>query len=350
MEIDLEKTKPLTPEEEEREKLKGLIESAKADKREAEKVARFWRKLAERREQELEVALAIKKEQKPIIITPQRGKTVSETMPVLVGCDWHAEETVEARAVDGLNEFNLDVADRRIERFFQRGLKLIDIWRRDTKIDELTLAFLGDLINGYIHEEYLESNALSPVETVNWLQPIIIGGIEFLLNNGKFKKIHVPCVYGNHGRTTQKIRIKTGYKNSFEWLMYNNLAHLARHFAGTCVEFNIARGELLYATVYGRDIRFHHGQEFRYSGGIGGISIPANKAVKEWNDARRAYLDIFAHWHQYLDGRMWLSCGCLIGYDEFAQHIKAPFQPPTQTLVFIEKNMGKTGVHQIYLD
>ena len=346
MEINLKHSKPLTPEEIEREELKGEIEALRAQRNEAVRSARYWRKLSERHESELDVSLAIKSKTRPVTVKPCYGRSVSETVPILVGADWHAEESIDPASIDGLNEYNLDVADKRIQNFFRRGLKLVDIWRKDTKIEVLTLALLGDLINGYIHEEYVESNNLSPTETVLWLIPRIKGGIDFLMNNGKFKKLRVVCCYGNHGRTTQKPRFKTAHKNSYEWMMYHVLAQMY----GPEVEFLIAQGDFVYATIYGRDIRFHHGLEWGYGGGIGGISIPANKAIKEWNDARRAYLDIFGHWHQFIDNRYWLSCGCLIGYNEFAQRIKASFQPPTQTLVFIEKKMGKTGVHQIYLD
>jgi rhodanese-related sulfurtransferase len=36
--------------------------------------------------------------------------------------------------------------------------------------------------------------------------------------------IKVVCKFGNHGRTGEKIRISTGYKNSYEWMVYHFIA------------------------------------------------------------------------------------------------------------------------------
>ncbi|RTK92496.1 MAG: hypothetical protein EKK61_04250 [Rickettsiales bacterium] len=48
-------------------------------------------------------------------------------------------------------------------------------------------------------------------------------GINYYLDNSD-KKLTLITSYGNHGRTTPKSRVSTGYKNNFEWLMYNIIA------------------------------------------------------------------------------------------------------------------------------
>lgn len=334
--------------EEKNIKQQGEIAKLKGQLSEVKSSVKYWQNRAEENENRTNIALAIKDIQKTVTIKPTKGLSKSETVAISVGADWHAEEKVDPETIDGLNETNLEIIDQRIKVFFKKSLKLVSIWRTDTIINNFVLAFLGDLMNGYIHEEFLESNYLSPTETILWLQDRICSGIDFLLNNGKFNKIIVPCVYGNHGRTTPRKRISTGYKNSYEWLMYQNLARFYQNESK--VEFVISKGDLLYVDIFGFPIRFRHGDQTRYNGGIGGISVPVNRAVKDWNDAKYAYLGIFGHWHRYLDGRIWVSCPSLVGYNQYARDVvKAPFQPPAQVLIFIEKTLGKTGIHQIYL-
>src|SRR5262249_8494702 len=163
-----------------------------------------------------------------------------------------------------------------------------------------------------------------PTEASLFAQDLITGGLKFLLENGDFKTIKIPCSYGNHGRTTQKKKIATGAKNSFEWLMYNNLA---RQFADEPrVEFQIADGYLTYVDVFGYLCRFHHGDAIGYQGGVGGVTIPLNKFIARANQQCVAALDSLGHFHQHLAysyvNKFQIN-GSLIGFGPYAQWIGA---------------------------
>jgi hypothetical protein len=313
-----------------------------ADQRRQIDGLRGEQKLSDRR---LGVALGLARHVKSAKSVYARSKGASESTAFLIGSDWHTEETVDPMTINGVNEFNLDIADRRIDRFFSKGIELINIQRTATDIDTCVLGLLGDHITGYIHEELLEGNSMSPTETVVWLQPRIMRGIDAL--RGQFKRVIVVCCQGNHGRTTIKKRVATSYKNSFEWLMYHTLAS---RYEGTNVECQISNGYHNLLEVYGRHIRFHHGDAIRYGGGIGGITIPVNKAIAQWNKLKTAYLDVFGHWHQEIDGGNFISNGSLIGYNAFALEIKASPETPQQTCFFIEKNRGKTIVCPVFVE
>jgi hypothetical protein len=102
--------------------------------------------------------------------------------------------------------------------------------------------------------------------------------------------------------------------------------------------------------VYGRNIRFHHGDALKYNGGVGDISIGVNKAIAAWNKSpNRADLDIFGHWHRYQQNSNWLCNGSLVGYNAFALSIKASFEPPLQTYFLLDKKRGRTMTAPIYL-
>lgn len=294
-------------------------------------------------DKQLEVALALK-DAKP---SGQPLKVVtdedSEAVAFAIASDWHVEETVDPKTVNHLNEFNLDIADERIANFFRRVVKLTEIQRAGTRIDTLVLALIGDLMTGYIHEELRETNGLSPTETVLWLSERVGAGLKLLEKN--FDKLVIPCNHGNHGRTTIKPRHATGAKNSYEWMLYQILAKQFPQF-----EWHIADGYHNYLEVDGRIVRFHHGDGLKYQGGVGGLTIPVEKAIAQWNRAIRADLDVFGHWHQSQQNPKWISNASLIGHNAYAIAIKAGFEPPSQTYFLMDRKRGRTITAPIFLD
>ncbi len=314
-------------------------------KRTTEELNHLKRKYAEsiktiaNQEQEIRVLGAIGEGIETYQIEPCKGSGTSEGTAILVASDWHVEETVKPGIVSGLNEFTLDIAKERSIKFFTAGLRLIQLLQQDIRIDNVVLALLGDFISNDIHEEFPETNSLTPMQAIQYAQGLIISGIEFLLENSKANLI-IPCHSGNHARTTKTTRFGTENGHSLEFLMYCNLSD---HFRDNKrVTFIIPEGPHSYLDIYGQMIRFHHGHMIKYQGGIGGIFIPAFKAIAQWNKARHADLDIFGHFHQCKDGGNFICNGSLIGYNSFALSIKADYEPPKQQLLLIDKKRGRT--------
>ena len=168
-----------------------------------------------------------------------------------------------------------------------------------------------------------------------------------MLEQGKFKTIEVCCTPGNHGRTTDKIRHTNRVKHSYEWLMFKLLERWYRD--DDRIQFNIASGIHLYLSVFGKIIRAHHGNDIRYHGGVGGLTIPMLKAIKEWNSGQHADLDIFGHWHTMIDDYRFISNGCLSGYGPYSIAIKAPYQRPQQAYVTLHETRWLTSFNRIYV-
>lgn len=266
---------------------------------------------------------------------------------VVPASDWHVEERVFPESVGWKNDFNLQEAQRRIERLYLGVLEMLE-WQNHRKpVTELWHPMLGDLLSGYIHEELLETNELSPTEACVFLQDMITSGIDLLLRETKLPII-VPTCVGNHGRTTLRKRIKTSCKNSFEWLLYKTMA---KHYeSNPRVHWLVGEGYHNIQTIMGREVRFHHGDGLRYYGGVGGITIPVNKSVAQWQKVRTVDFDIFGHWHQFLfHYPTWVCCPSLIGYTEFSVEIKAEFQHPAQACIIIDKGLGISLATPIYL-
>jgi hypothetical protein len=278
---------------------------------------------------------------------PKKGAPGQSTA-VITFSDLHYEESVDPRVVSDLNEYNTTIAEERTGRFFENSLKLVDMARSKSMIKQLVLWLGGDLISGYIHEELMESNQLSPIDASIRVFALMISGIDYLLEHGEFEEIVVVTSVGNHGRTTQKRRVSTATQNSYEWMIYN---FLATHYANEPrVRFKLSRSYHNYLDVYDFTLRFHHGENIRYGGGIGGITIPLNKAIASWNEGRKADIDVMGHWHQRISQKHFVVNGSIIGYNAYAMSIKAPFERPQQSFFLVHPRWGKTVEAPIFVD
>lgn len=276
------------------------------------------------------------------------GSSRSESVAVMLCSDLHYEERIIPATVNGLNEYDTSIAETRFFNVFKNGLKLVEMTRHSSDIKTLILWLGGDLISGYIHEELKETNAMSPVEASLSVYRLCESAIDFLAENGGFEQIVVVCSVGNHGRTTDKTRFSTCVENSFEWLIYNFLA--SKYADSKIVRFNLSRSYLNYMNIYKWVVRFHHGNYVRYGGGVGGITIPLNKAIAHWNQSKHADLDVFGHWHQRMSGKNYVCNGSIIGYGPYALAIKAPFEVPQQSFFLINSGKGKTVEAPIFVE
>jgi hypothetical protein len=242
---------------------------------------------------------------------------------------------VRPETVNGRNSYDLNEAEKRIKRFFQKIPVYIERYVPMAK--DLVLWAGGDFITGYIHEELQESNSCSPAEECLFWRDQWNAGISFLLRECS-QRIIIPTSYGNHGRTTPKKRISTGAVNSFEWLMYKLLERDARN--NPRVRYHVGEGYHQYLEVHDRVVRFSHGDAVSFQGGVGGVHIPLRKAIAQWNKSKRADLDVSGHYHEYLDGGYYVQNGSLIGYGAYSLHVKADFQPPMQAFMVFDRSFG----------
>jgi len=290
-------------------------------------------------ENQRDALMALKQSVTTHTIEPRLSTSHSEATAVLVASDWHIEERVKKEAVNGLNEYTLAIAENRADLFFRNGLRLTNIMSKEVTIKTIVLALLGDFITNQIHEEFPENNQLLPTEAIKKVQEMLASGIKFILANSNFDLV-IPCHSGNHARTTTKTHVTSEHGHSLEYLMYHSLASVFENEKR--VKFIISDSYHSFVDIFGFTVRFHHGHNVRYQGGVGGITIPANKAIAQWNQARKADLDVFGHFHQYFKGSRFICNGSMIGYNAFAVSIKAEFGPPQQAFFLIDKKRGRT--------
>jgi len=282
---------------------------------------------------------------------PTNPRCKEEVIAISALSDVHIEEPVIKSVVNNLNEYSVDIASRRVELYFKRLMYMIKQARRaGYKIDTLVLGLLGDFITGYIHEELEEANVLTPSEATLTIQELLIKGIKLLSEEGNFKKILIPCTPGNHGRTTKRKRFITGYKNSYEWLMYNNMQKLLEATTGyNNVELIIPESEFIYLNLFGFINKFSHGDHFNYQGGIGGLEVPLKKWVLRENAVIKTDMSWIAHWHQYIVLNKVRVNGSLIGYNSYARAFGFEPEPPKMQFQLLDKKRGFTLNNPIIL-
>lgn len=275
---------------------------------------------------------------KPILPRERRSGLIEGTCQVLAS-DWHIEEEVRPEQVAGRNRYNLEISKRRMTRFFEATRWGVNFNRQVFKIRDLILWLGGDFITNYLHPDNVETNLLSPPQALAYAHSSIVAGINYLLEDKELERIVVPCNDGNHGRMTEKMRSASRTAMSLETMLYGMIA---REFAKEPrVQFIIAQGSHLYYEVYGRTIRYTHGDETRYGGGIGGVTIPVFKAMSRWQTVRHADLTVIGHYHQHLSLTDLIINGSLIGFSPYSQTIGARFEPPAQNLTMLDPKRFK---------
>ena len=294
------------------------------------------------------------------IFVPKTGTSTSEATAVTLASDWHVDTVVKTiQILGGINEHNVAIGRRRTEEYIKKLVTLIDYQRATgKKIDTLVFWAGGDFVNGIIHEEFHYTNELLPMDALNEAENQLIWAIEFLLANGGFKKIIIPCSVGNHARLTEKKLIAIANQTNSEMSIYY---HLQKYFRKDArIEVILPTGLFTQVGVYNRQIMFTHGDCVPYGGGIGGLSIPLAKRIPVWDSLckselgadgkpKRPYMYCIGHFHQFIPGTRAIVNGALVGYDAYAQEICAPPEKPSQTLFYMDPNYGLTDIEPIWV-
>lgn len=300
----------------------------------------------EQLEQQLADALAISEGIHSYVIKPTKSAT-TEASAIWLASDWHCGERVTLGQTNGINQYNPKIARKRAETYFKNALKVTNVWARDSEINTVVLALLGDFITGHLHLSGVATNYFPPVEEALFAQELLTSGIEYVLKNSKYKLV-IPCHSGNHGRTTKQSEF--GIENGFshEFMMYSTMRQYFRNEPR--VTFIISEGSHTYVDVLGYKVRFLHGHDVKFGGGVGGITIPLNKALAQWDKARPAYLTCLGHFHQLFDGGNFMVNGSLIGYNAFALSIKASAERAQQAAILLRKDKGRSMTARIWVD
>lgn len=257
---------------------------------------------------------------------------------VLMLSDTHFEATVDPASVNYMNAYNEKIARLRTQRFIDGAKSLIEVHRSKADIRTVVLGIIGDVVEGWIHEELMVTNWTSPLGALQFAEEMIVHVIDSLLADEKIEHLSVPCQIGNHGRLTHKKAPGIAIPTSLEWYLY---AQIAKRYKGDSrVAIGVPEGLVTYTEVFGYTLRWEHGDSFRSQGGIGGLTIPFNKLIHRRDQDRPADMTHIGHYHTYTPSSRSIVNGSLKGYDPYALSLGLPFERAVQASYILDRANG----------
>lgn len=273
--------------------------------------------------------------------------------PTLNLTDLHWGEIVYREQVNGVNEYNHEIARARLHRVFDTTLALLFDCIAAPDYPGITVNLLGDIVCGYIHDELKENASLRLFPSAFDARDCLIAGIDMLKR--ELPHVFVVGVVGNHGRLDEKPRHKWAVVDNVDWLVYTLLQE---HYQGDPkVTVKVPAATSYQYRIYGTRYYLDHGNDMRGGSGISGAATPwaiGDYRTRTVQDALDLPFDtrIFGHWHQsaWGIGDIYMACGTLKGYDEFAKDKKYRFERPNQPLFLTHWEHGMTFRWKVYGD
>jgi len=272
-------------------------------------------------------------------------------VPTVQLSDFHWGENVRPEQIGGVNEFNLEIARRRLRNVIEGAIKLARILDPEMRYPGVCMPLVGDMVSGNIHEELAATNDINTMPTVLDLYKNLVPAIKLMADT--FGNVLLPCVGGNHDRDTKKTWNKDRNHTSFGWLLYNFLA--LRFEDDPRVTFYIPDGpDALYKLYHTRYLATH-GDQFKGGDGIIGPLGPITRGEQKKNARNSAVgqdydVMVFGHFHQRLLSARLRGNSSLKGYDEYANANNFKFEPPSQNFFVTHPDWGITFDAALYAD
>lgn len=274
----------------------------------------------------------------------------SAGIPTLLLSDLHWGEVVLASEVGGCNEYDMEVARRRLQRVVE---KTCDLLRHHVVGDYpgIVVCLGGDLISGAIHDELEQTNDGTVMQQSLDLFEHLQAAVRALAD--EFGHVHLPCITGNHGRSNRKWQAKRRAALSYEWLIYQ---FLKRAFAGDeRVTWDIPDGPDADFDLLGTRYRLTHGDTFKSGDSMIGPLGPITRGTLKRSRMAAAMHQpydhlLLGHWHTLLWGANQITNGSLKGFDEFAMSLSITPEAPAQALWLTTEKHGRTIQMPVYAE
>jgi hypothetical protein len=284
-------------------------------------------------------------------IKEKSANTTSNEELVLCIGDVHAGEIILSEETMGLNSYNMDIMEDRMNKLYNGTNSIVKKMSNHT-YDKLHIFCLGDMVSGLIHDELLAGVAV--VDQVVQTAHILAEMIEKW--SYQFPEVEISAVVGNHGRLQKQIRHKKKYDN-FDYLMY----HMIQSMCGelTNVTFNIPKCPFLIKKIHNFNFLLMHGDsKIQSYAGIPFYKIRKTDAnITQTLTAEKGIFPhyvIMGHYHtnNTLDksgtGKIIIN-GSMVGTSDFALNTMFVSGEPKQTLFGVHKEYGVTSTFDIFL-
>jgi hypothetical protein len=297
---------------------------------------------------------------KPAKTTGQLGT------PLALWSDWHLGEVVKPEQVAYINQYDLKIAEKRVRTLVEKIIYLSFDFAKKPDYPGIVVALGGDIISGFIHQELRETNEGTIAEQL--LAAYRIVGSALLTLAGRFGRVFVTGVVGNHGRLTFKPQAKNRVVENLEWALYSLLEErfnpvdpaTGKKLAGydERFAFYISQDTDALFTVAGHRFLLTHGDSTGARGGDGiigaiGPIVRGEKKVRDVQSMIEMNYDtaLMGHYHTFVQLHNVIVNPTLKGYDEFVKNMmRARPEPPAQLLLFVHPDYGIIDTKRIFVE
>lgn len=251
---------------------------------------------------------------------PIKNKGSSEEELVLALGDIHAGEVVNAIEMNGINEYNFDIAVYRLKALVDSVIDIAKNKLSGYTFRKLHVLGLGDWVSGTIHEELTENADGNIIEWTMNLAYVVAQMLRELAT--EFEEIEFVGVVGNHGRLHKKPRFKARYVN-WDYVCYQMMSSLLANQKN--IKCTIPKSFWHIHEINGHQFLVIHGDNINSSLGIPWYGIQRTVAnLKELLAAKNQKFDyiVLGHFHNYglldrVKGELIVN-GSIIGGNEFS--------------------------------
>ena len=261
--------------------------------------------------------------------------------------DLHIGDKVEAEQMAGLNEYSIDIFNKRLFGWANTLLQLVELRRNSVPINELVIPMLGDMISGDIHEELARTNIDNCMGQMIRGANLVAQALMFLAGN--FATIRVHGVVGNHGRMTRKPPMKDKYMD-WDYMLYQWVAAFCREQKN--ITFDIPKSFVNSFEAGNKRILIMHGDSVPGSG----VGTSILRQVSNFRNVLHYAFDsvMMGHFHRIDEmdigtGEVHI-CGTMKGGDEYALQKLVVYSPPKHIATYWHPEHGYIGKEIIYLN
>lgn len=289
---------------------------------------------------------------KPLKKRKDRASGTKETAVLMIS-DMHADQVIPDHRVQGLENFDFNVACHRGHRLVSSTLSLLRENFVTHNFDRLVVLLMGDLTTGEIH------GATGSTHFNNTLKnAMAIGELlgHMLSDLAEEFPVDVVCVSGNHGRRSKKKDYR-GPHNNYDYLIAKWAeAKCAKYVEADRMSFSIP--DSFTACVNIRDWNFivNHGDDIRGVAGIPWYGMERRTRRMTAIGALTGHLPnyfLYGHFHthtsqQHTTGETLVN-GSWPATDEYALESLGAASEPSQWLMGVHDHYGVTWRVPMYL-
>lgn len=262
-------------------------------------------------------------------------------VPTLMLSDLHFGEVVFPGQVNGVNQYNKDIAKIRLRKVVSKAVTMLRTTLAPGSFGGMVVQLGGDMLDGTIHDELRDTADETVLQAIVTLHDELVPALKSLCD--EFGKLHVPCVVGNHGRLDRKPRMKNGPFLNHDWLLYQFIAKTISNSPkyASRITFQIPDGFDCVYRVHGLRYLLTHGDSFSGGNGITGPLLPWMRGQAKTQQQYGAIglpFDVlcFGHWHQLrflVNQRNGIIVnGSLCGFNEYALKNRFAYEQAAQAL------------------